>query len=358
MSKKESNMIERMKFFAVIFLGLLSLSALAKDANGKRYSDRTDVRGFINDLSVDEGFNRAELMALFRDVEHQAQVIKAYSKPAERALSWKKYRKIFVKPGRIEKGVEFWQQNADVLERAEQATGVPAEMIVAIIGVETRFGTYKGRNKVLDSLTTLAFEREKRQAFFRRELKEFLLLCREQGFDPREVKGSYAGAMGMPQFIASSYRAYAIDFDDDKKIDLFNNVNDVIGSVANYFKRHGWKSGETVVTNAITQSDLSDHAVGRGRKGLKPEHNAAHYAKLGAKPSKTIADDESLVLMYFDDEQDGIYKFGHHNFYVISRYNHSSMYSLAAYQLSQQIKAAYEQVQQKKAAPVISAKEG
>lgn len=328
--------------WVLLVVGLFSVSALAKDANGVRYSDRKDVRGFINDLSVEEGFNRAELMSLFRDVEHQKQVIEAYSKPAERALSWAKYRKIFIKPGRIEKGIEFWQANADILAKAEQETGVPPEMIVAIIGVETRFGTYKGRNPVLDSLVTLAFEREKRQKFFRKELKEFLLLCREQGFNPREVKGSYAGAMGMPQFISSSYRAYAVDFDGDERADLFSNVNDVIGSVANYFKVHGWKAGEKVVTEAKVKGDMTEHAVGRGRKGLKPDNTAKYYKKLGAKPKGKVDADESLVLMYFDDEKDGLYKFGHHNFYVITRYNHSSMYALAAHQLAEQIKTAYE----------------
>lgn len=336
-----------MKYCVVLFCWLFSLSALAKDANGVRYSDRKDVRGFINDLSVEEKFNRAELMSLFRDIEHQAQVIEAYSKPAERALSWKKYRKIFVKPGRIEKGVEFWQAHADTLEKAEQETGVPAEMIVAIIGVETRFGTYKGKNKVLDSLTTLAFEREKRQAFFRRELKEFLLLCREQGFNPREVKGSYAGAMGMPQFISSSYRAYAVDFDGDEKADLFDNVDDVIGSVANYFKVHGWQAGGTVVTEVNVKGNLQEHAVGRGRKGLKPDQSIADYIKLGAKPAEDADEQATVVLMHFDDEAEGLYKFGHNNFYVITRYNHSSMYALAAYQLSQEIKSAYQAAQGK-----------
>lgn len=325
----------------LITLSIFSLSALAKDLDGIRYSDRKDIRGFINDLSVEEKFNRSELMALFRDVEHQGQVIEAYSKPAERALSWAKYRKIFVKPGRIEKGVEFWQANADTLARAEKQTGVPAEMIVAIIGVETRFGTYKGKNTVLDSLVTLAFDREKRSAFFRRELKEFLLLCREQGYNPKQVKGSYAGAMGMPQFISSSYRAYAVDFDGDEKADLFNNVDDVIGSVANYFKVHGWQAGGKVVSEAVVKGDMSDIAIGRGRKGLKPDNNAKHYKKLGAKLVGKADKKELLSLMYFDDEKEGLYKFGHHNFYVITRYNHSSMYALAAHQLAQQIKIAY-----------------
>lgn len=327
----------------LLILSITSLSALAKDLNGTRYSDRKDVRGFINDLSVAEKFNRSELMALFRDVEHQGQVIEAYSKPAERALSWAKYRKIFLKPGRVEKGVEFWRANADTLARAEQETGVPAAMIVAIIGVETRFGTYKGKNIVLDSLVTLAFDREKRSSFFRKELQEFLLLCREQGYNPREVKGSYAGAMGMPQFISSSYRAYAIDFDGDDKADLFGNVDDVIGSVANYFKVHGWKANGKVVTDAVVKGDMTDIAIGRGRKGLKPDNTASYFKKKGAKAASKVDKKELLSLMYFDDEKDGLYKFGHHNFYVITRYNHSSMYALAAQQLAEQIKAAYQE---------------
>ena len=332
----------------LLILSAVSASALAKDLNGTRYSDRKDVRGFINDLAATEKFNRSELMALFRDVEHQGQVIKAYSKPAERALSWAKYRKIFLKPGRVEKGVEFWQTHADTLARAEKVMGVPAEMIVAIIGVETRFGSYKGKNTVLDSLVTLAFDREKRSAFFRRELREFLLLCREQGYNPTEVKGSYAGAMGMPQFISSSYRAYAIDFDEDDKADLFHNVDDVIGSVANYFKVHGWKTGAKVVTDAQVEGDMTDIAIGRGRKGLKPDYNAQHFARLGAQPRSQVDPNELLSLMYFDDEKEGLYKFGHHNFYVITRYNHSSMYALATQQLAQQIKSAYANAGDKK----------
>ncbi len=332
----------------LLILSAASASALAKDLNGTRYSDRKDVRGFINDLAVTEKFNRSELMALFRDVEHQGQVIKAYSKPAERALSWAKYRKIFLKPGRVEKGVEFWQTHKETLARAEREMGVPAEMIVAIIGVETRFGTYKGKNTVLDSLVTLAFDREKRSAFFRRELQEFLLLCREQGYNPKEVKGSYAGAMGMPQFISSSYRAYAIDFDADEKADLFHNVEDVIGSVANYFKVHGWKPQGKVVTEAQVKGDMTDIAIGRGRKGLKPDYNAQHFTSLGAQANGKVDPEELLSLMYFDDEKGGLYKFGHHNFYVITRYNHSSMYALAAHQLAEQIKSAYVNAEDKK----------
>lgn len=332
--------VPRILCFILLLCGAISVSAESKLM---RYSDRPEVRGFINDLAVEHQFNRAELMALFRDVQHQRQVIEAYAKPAERALSWAEYRPIFVTDSRTRQGVAFWQEHAEVLARAEAETGVPAEIIVAIIGVETRFGGHKGRNPVLDSLVTLAFDREQRKDFFRRELKEFLLLCREQGFDPRKIKGSYAGAMGMPQFISSSYRSYAIDFDGDKVVDLFNSIDDVIGSVANYFKRHGWEAGESVISRARVEGDLTEEAVGRGRKGLKPSKTLAEYRELGVEPHDSLPEDEKLVLMYFDGKEGDEYWLGRKNFYVITRYNHSTMYALAAYQLSQQIKQAYQQ---------------
>jgi membrane-bound lytic murein transglycosylase B len=241
---------------------------------------------------------------------------------------------------RIAAGAEFMREHATTLARAEREYGVPAEVITAIIGVETRYGRHKGKHPVFDSLVTLAFDgQERRRDFFNRELEAFLRLCREQGFEPKAVKGSYAGAMGMPQFIASSYRAYAVDFDGDDKIDLFNSVPDVIGSVANYFKRHGWRDGEAVVTAAIVADDSDAVAVGRGRKGMKPELTLAEYRRKGVKPAgSTPADDsEPLVLLHYLDGEDDLYYLGHRNFYVISRYNHSSMYSLAAWQLARAI---------------------
>lgn len=321
---------------------LFSTQSYAFDANGKRYSERADVIAFINAMAKDHGYNKKKLFELFDNVKHQAQVIEAYKKPAERALSWKRYQRIFVKPKRIDLGVQFWQKHHAILKRAEQDTGVPAEMIVAIIGVESRFGSHKGKNKVLDSLTTLAFDRKKRNQFFKRELKEFLLLCQEQGFDPTQVTGSYAGAMGVPQFISSSYRAYAVDYDKDGKIDLFNSVEDVIGSVANYFKRHGWQSGGRVVSSVKPSNNaLSGLASGKGRYGLKPEKTAGEFVKLGWASEPNVPRNEKLTLLEFDDEADGYYVFGHKNFYVITRYNQSSMYALAAHQLAQRIKFKY-----------------
>lgn len=333
------------KCLTAIFLawGVVTGQSFALDANGKKYSERADVMAFINTMVKEHGYEKKALFELFGGVQHQAQVIEAYKKPAERALSWKRYQKIFVKPKRIELGVEFWRKHADVLARAEQDTGVPAEMIVAIIGVESRFGSHKGKNKVLDSLTTLAFDREKRSDFFKRELQEFLLLCQEQGFDPKQLTGSYAGAMGVPQFIASSYRAYAVDYDKDGKIDLFNSVDDVVGSVANYFQRHGWQAGARVVSVVQPTSYAVDKlASGKGRYGLKPEKTAAEFIKLGWLAEPNVPNEEKLTLLEFDDEADGYYLFGHKNFYVITRYNQSSMYALAAYQLAQQIKLKYK----------------
>lgn len=333
------------KLVAMFFLawGLSTSQSYALDANGKRYSERTDVIEFINMMAKEYGYNKKALFKLFDDVKHQAQVIEAYKKPAERALSWTRYQKIFVKPQRIDLGVAFWQKNKAVLARAEQDTGVPAEMIVAIIGVESRFGSHKGKNKVLDSITTLAFERKKRNKFFKKELKEFLLLCQEQGFDPTQVTGSYAGAMGVPQFISSSYRAYAVDYDKDGKIDLFNSVDDVIGSVANYFKRHGWQQGGRVVSSVKRTPNATDNlASGKGRYGLKPEKTAAEFIKMGWLAEANVPNQEKLTLLEFDDEANGYYLFGHENFYVITRYNQSSMYALATHQLAQRIKLKYE----------------
>lgn len=343
--KKMKNKLGCIKFLTGVCLawGLAIGQSHALDANGKRYSERPDVIAFINRMATEHGYNKKKLLELFGNVKHQAQVIEAYKKPAERALSWKRYQKIFVKPKRIDLGVEFWNKHKTILERAEQDTGVPAEMIVAIIGVESRFGSHKGKNKVLDSLTTLAFERKKRNTFFKRELQEFLLLCEEQGFDPREVTGSYAGAMGVPQFISSSYRAYAVDYDQDGKIDLFNSVDDVIGSVANYFKRHGWQSGQRVVSSVKrTPNAVEGLASGKGRYGLKPEKIAADFIKSGWLAEANVPNQEKLTLLEFDDEAQGYYLFGHKNFYVITRYNQSSMYALAAHQLAQRIKLKYQ----------------
>ncbi|MEO0369611.1 MAG: lytic murein transglycosylase B, partial [Pseudomonadota bacterium] len=197
---------------------------------------------FVEDMVSEHNFDRAEVEALLNKAKMSDTVLEAIQRPWE-AKPWHQYYPIFLTEKRVQKGVEFWNSYADDLQRAEAELGVPAEMIVAIIGVETFYGTYKGKYSVLDALFTLGFHYPPRAKFFRSELQQYMLLSREENFDPLELKGSYAGAMGLGQFISSSYRHYAIDFDGDGVRDLLNNPVDAIGSVANYFKKHGWKKG-------------------------------------------------------------------------------------------------------------------
>ncbi len=333
-------------FSTLIVFCLIFLLTTPADASRKRYSDRYDVRKFVRQVAAEHQLNRAELLGLFRKAKRQKSVLKAIAKPAERKLTWEEYRPIFVTDTRTMAGVEFWSQHADTLEKAEQAYGIPAEIIVAVIGIETRYGKTKGKYPVFDSLVTLGFDGKRRQEFFRSELESFLLLARDERFNPLEVKGSYAGAMGIPQFISSSYRAYAVDFDGDGNRNLFTNPVDAIGSVANYFKRHGWRTGEDIVFPAkIVNESAKNLAIGRGRKGLKPELKVKELLAAGIGVDAEISEENTAVLIELEKTGDSEYWLGLKNFYVISRYNNSSMYTMAVFQLSNQIKRNYEAAQ-------------
>ena len=308
---------------------------LTSTANAS-YLDHAEARKFIDEISSRHKFNRAELKGIFRQIERQDSVIEAISKPAERVLQWKDYRRIFITEKRIAAGVEFWREHAKLLQHVENKYEVPAEIIVAIIGVETFFGRYKGKHPALASLATLAFDYPPRSKFFRSELEQFLLLAKEEGLNPLEIKGSYAAAMGMPQFISSSYREYAVDFDGDGQRNLWNNIADVTGSVANYFKRHGWKPGEPVVE----QVDVSGNAYqSLLAKKLKPDLNDEQLWNAGIKISRPSSGKKSLYKLVGSDGEE--FWVGHKNFYVITRYNHSKLYALAVYQLSREIAARY-----------------
>jgi membrane-bound lytic murein transglycosylase B len=236
--------------------------------------------------------------------------------------------------------VAFYREHADTLARAEEVTGVPREMIVAIIGVETSYGRITGSYRVIDALSTLAFDYPKRSKFFTKELKNYLVLSREQAVDPLSLKGSYAGAMGYGQFMPSSYRAYAVDFDGDGKIDIWNNPVDAIGSVANYFKRHGWRAGDAVVSPAELRGEVPEDWF---NDSLKPRRTVGDYRAAGLEPSLELADDRDATGLKFELEQGYEYWMGLHNFYVITRYNHSAMYAMSVYQLSQRIAAGVAQ---------------
>ncbi len=294
---------------------------------------------FINKMVSSHQFNKAELKQLFKSVDIKEKIIKIMTRPAE-GLPWYKYRKIFMVDKRINGGVKFWQEHKETLSAVEEKYGVPAEIIVAIIGVETYYGGNTGHHRVIDALSTLAFTYPKRSKFFTSELENFLLLCREEKMNPLDPTGSYAGAMGIPQFMPSSYRAYAADFEDDKKRDIWNNPADAIASVANYFVTHHWHKDEPVTFPVKAQGETYKKAL---TKGLKPDVTWATLQTMGLKAKQSIKPNENIKLLAYEQPTGSDLWLGLHNFYVITRYNHSPLYGMAVYQLSQ---AIYKQKQE------------
>ena len=301
-------------------------------------TDRDDVRAFIDEMVEQHGFDRTELVVLLGEAEVQEGILEAMRRPAERTKPWHEYRDIFIQPKRVNAGVAFWAEHADAIERISADTGVPAEILVGIIGVETYYGRITGKHRVLDALVTLGFDYPPRAKFFRKELGHFLQLAREEAIDPRTALGSYAGAMGAPQFIPSSYRAYADDGDGDGRKDLFNNWDDVLASVAEYFRRHRWKPGAPVVTSA----SLADNAS----LTLPAENKLADPIDIGALREQglefdtaELAGDSARVIVFEGDAGRELHV-GFHNFYVITRYNRSTMYAMAVWQLGNEIAAA------------------
>jgi membrane-bound lytic murein transglycosylase B len=299
------------------------------------YSEREDVRSYIDTLVAEHGFDRESLLTLFSEAEKKDRILESIARPAERTLQWYEYRRIFLKEARITQGLEFWAENEAALAAAEEKYGVAPEYVVAILGVETRYGRNAGSYRVLDALTTLAFDYPPRASFFRKELTEYLLLAREEGRDPRWFKGSYAGAMGYGQFIPSSFRAYAVDFDADGLRDIWTNETDAVGSVANYFKRHGWSAGEPVAVEVQVSGSEADTIA---NESLKLKRTVGELEELGvAVPA--LAPEQPAAL-YRMKQEDGVeYWLGLNNFYVITRYNRSRLYALAVHQLSQEILA-------------------
>ncbi len=318
----------------VLLMWLSSGLALA----GQGYAERPEVQAFIEEQVKAADFDPEELLAVFSKAEKQQSIIDAISSPAE-AKPWYQYRKIFLTESRTQGGAEFWTEHADTLERAARDFGVSPEIIVAIIGVETFYGRRTGSYQVLNALATLGFDYPPRARFFRKELAQYLLLARDEEWDMMKPKGSYAGAMGMGQFIPSSYRAYAVDFSGDGKRDLWNSV-DAIGSVANYFKRHGWKQGEGVAVPAIA----TNQSVERLKTDLKPAYEMKKLQSHGLRPSSQPDSQGPYSLVALELENGMEYWIGQKNFYVITRYNHSPLYAMAVYQLSREIKQRYQQM--------------
>ena len=300
------------------------------------YLNHPEVRAFIDEMVAKYDFNSMELANLFAQAKREDSILRAMSRPAE-AKPWYQYRPIFLTDTRIQGGVEFWDHNAELLRHAQEVYGVPPEIVTAIIGVETRYGGNTGSYRVLDALTTLAFDYPKRAAFFRSELQHFLLLTREESIDPLSVKGSYAGAMGQGQFISSSYRRYAVDFDGDSTRNLWDSTADAIGSVANYFHVHGWRPGEPVAVPASVSGDKFRALL---ELDLKPTRSIRRLEGYGVQATQPVNEDQLASLIDLEQADGHEYWLGLENFYVITRYNHSPLYAMAVYQLSQEIKAA------------------
>lgn len=304
------------------------------------YDQRAEVAKFIDDMVERHGFVRGELQSLFRKAVFQPVVVKAISPPSDpRVRSWRNYRAIFVSPERISAGQQFLARHAAALARAQAEFGVPEEIIAAIIGVETVYGRNMGNFRIVDALTTLAFDYPPRAAYFRSELEQYLLYTRDTGVDVFSLRGSYAGAYGLPQFMPTSLRRYAVDYDGNTRADLGRSVADAIGSVGNFLKAHGWKSGAPIAFPVSMEGEgFRKFADG----SVKPAWPLAELTAAGVTtlaPAETLKPDTLAVLVELDTpDQPSEYRAALDNFYVITRYNRSSFYAAAVMDLAAALK--------------------
>ena len=299
--------------------------------------DQSAVDNFVRNVAYQQKRPMADVAAILAEAKFQPTVIDKMTRPAEKTMTWERYRNIFIKEERIGAGVAFWEENEKTLNQVSSETGVSIETIIGILGVETYFGQRMGTYRVLDALYTLAFGYPKRASFFKSELKKFLELSEKEGLDPLEIKGSYAGAIGYGQFMPSSYLAYAKSFDPATSADLVYEVEDGIASVANYIKVHRWEKGARVAVTA----NKSTTAETLPKQKVRPSNAASFYTSKGYEASEAIGESEivSLQAMTMEDGSKE-YWFTLENFYVITRYNHSPLYALAVFQLGEAVSRA------------------
>ncbi|MCW8195301.1 lytic murein transglycosylase B [Proteobacteria bacterium 005FR1] len=303
------------------------------------YSGHSELQGFVDKMHKEHAFDKQALTRLFAEVERKDRILEAIARPAEKVLTWAEYQDIFIQDRRIDGGVQFWRENQADLQRAYETYGVAPEVIVSIIGVETRYGENTGSYRVIDALATLGFDYPPRSSFFRKELEHFLVLAREQKRDPLSLKGSYAGAMGYGQFMPSSYRAYAVDFDGDGFTDIWSNPADAIGSVANYLARHGWQKDQPVVSRARIDNEYDRNVL---TAGLKLDHKVTSLKKAGFSPVEKLGDSKDAMAFKLEGKQGAEFWIGLKNFEVITRYNRSQLYAMAVYQLAERIRQAHD----------------
>ena len=326
-----------------LFILVLSNTVLA-DYNHNKVDD------FINYMYAEHSYSKENLRLLFGEIKSQPRIKKYFKKAPERTLTWDgcktsvknctNYKKLFVTKKNIENGIIYWNQNRKSLLAAEKKYGVPPEIIIAIIGIESKYGERTGTFKTFDTLASLSLgpNKGRRAKFYRTELINFLLMCRENKLDPRAIRGSYAGALGMPQFISSSYRHYAVDFNADNVVDLWGSNEDVIGSVANYFKKNGWKSGEPIMSTIMYKESIVKYLDNESKKSYKPKTPYKVFLRNGLLSDLNVNDNTLLSVIGREEREGKVYSFGHKNFYVITRYNRSRLYALAVFSLANKIK--------------------
>ncbi len=324
---------------------LLGLSLLVGSggAGAVQLTSSPRLLQMVDELVAEEGFSRSQLLSLLAQAEFKQSILDAINRPAEKVLEWHEYRQIFVTKKRISRGLEFWQKHEQSLMRAEQEYGVPAQVIAAIIGVETYYGRQKGGHRVVDALATLGASDYRRNDFFLRQLKAFLIISRQEQQNPLDAVGSYAGAFGIPQFIPTSFQQYAIDFDGDGQRDLIKSVADAIGSVANYLARHGWQPGDPVLGYVSYERIDRDDSAGLGvllDEGYKPHSPAAKLQQMGVtwNHESMPHPQQQSALLALQQENGQTLVAVYQNFYTITRYNHSPLYAMAVFQLSEALR--------------------
>jgi len=322
-------------------LALYGATAAALDTR------RADVEQFITRVAVQDGLRKHAVRKLLKAAQSQPAILEAMERPAEKAMPWYEYRPLFLTEKRIQAGADFWFAHRAELDQASLDSGVPAEYLVAILGVETFYGRLTGRYRVLDALATLAFDYPPRAQFFQDELEQFLLLAHESAIDPLTATGSYAGAMGAPQFMPSNYRKFAVDADHDGRVDLWQSWPDIFASIGNYLRGHGWNVGEAVLSEASYGPGEGDNSAGRDL--ALSETVASLQARGVAFASLAPADAPALLIAA--DEIDAVHwRVGYQNFYAITRYNRSALYAMAVYELAQAVKRRSAEMQTESAA--------
>ncbi|MEJ2181355.1 MAG: lytic murein transglycosylase B [Gammaproteobacteria bacterium] len=328
------------KNFTLSLLSLLLIS-VSPSVTALQISDYKQLETLFKEVASNTDYTVPQLQTLFEQVEIKPLIIETMDRPAESTMTWTRYRKIFLTEKNISNGAEFWRTNADTLARAEEKFGVPPEIIVATLGVETRYGSNTGNFRVIDALATLALEYPRRSKYFSRELKNFLLLTDEHKLEPLAVTGSYAGAIGLPQFMPSSYRVYAVDFSNDGYSDLVNSIDDAIGSIASYYHEHGWKSGQPVSWLATDVKSSANKLLVKKRKTDRPLNE---LLQKGFTLQEKVDPNTRVGLIKLEGDESPEYRVAFDNFFVITRYNTSMLYATAVQLLGEEIKSSVQAI--------------